>query len=615
MRQLLILYFIFFTWFNTTAQNIDFEYNYAINLNKVDTDKIKVTLQFPASNDALLVYQFPSIIPGTYKVYDFGRFITDLKVYDAENNLITTERLDVNRWSIDNQKSKARKITYWVSDTWDSMLPSRVFEPAGTNIQKDKVFVLNNHGFFGYFEGKMEAHFSVKVSKPSNMFGATSLKPLKTSSLTDTYTVENYHRLVDNPIMYSEADTASVQIGSTNVFIGLYSPNKKLDAKTTAKSLKEVLKAQEKFLKGKLPTDHYTFLIYLSDKPSNSGANGALEHWNSSFYFLPEMNPKSLLPIIQEIASHEFFHIITPLSIHSDEIAEFDFMQPKMSQHLWLYEGVTEYFAGLALVQENVISESAYLEALHQKIITSTTLYDRNLPFTELSKDCLDKYSVEYSNVYQKGALIAFGLDLVLLENSNGKYCLRDLMLDLSQKYGVNVSFKDDQLFDIIEDVSKIPEAKEYLLKYVTTSTPLPLSKMFDKIGILYQEEKISRTTTFGNVGLSMNDKDQIIIDDVTELDEFGKKIGYQKGDVLLEFNKKEITAENIGTIINDFVNHPENFPKVRISIERNGKIIKLKSKAQINEQIEENVFEKEDNCTQDKQKLFDVWLSKSSQK
>ncbi|MBB6461239.1 M61 family metallopeptidase [Flammeovirga kamogawensis] len=614
MRQLLILYFLVFVWFNATAQDKGFEYNYNINLNKVDNDKIKVTLQFPATDETTLIYQFPSIIPGTYKVYDFGRFITKLKVYDANNNSIPTERLDVNRWSINNQTLKATKITYWVSDTWDSMLPTRVFEPAGTNIQKDKVFILNNHGFFGYFEGKMEAHFTVKVSKPSTMYGATSLKPIKTSSLTDTYAVDNYHRLVDNPIMYSEADTASVQIGSTNVFIGLYSPNKKLDAKTTAKSLKEVLKAQEKFLKGKLPTDRYTFLIYLSDKPSNSGANGALEHWNSSFYFLPEMNAKSILPIIQEIASHEFFHIITPLSIHSDEIAEFDFMQPKMSQHLWLYEGVTEYFAGLALVQEHVISENAYLEALHQKIITSTTLYDRNLPFTELSKECLEKYSVEYSNVYQKGALIAFGLDLVLLENSNGKYGLRDLMLDLSERYGANVSFQDDQLFDIIDDISNIPEAKEYLIKYVTTSTPLPLTQMFHKVGILYQEEKISKTTTFGNVGLSMNDKDQIIIDDITELDEFGKKIGYQKGDVLLEFNKIEVSADNIGTIINDFVNHPESFPKVKILIERKGKIIKLKSKTQVNELIEENVFEKEDDCSEQQQKLFNVWLNKSSQ-
>jgi predicted metalloprotease with PDZ domain len=44
--------------------------------------------------------------------------------------------------------------------------------------------------------------------------------------------------------------------------------------------------------------------------------------------------------------THEFFHIVTPLSIHSKEIQDFDY-NDKMSEHLWMYEGVTEYFANL----------------------------------------------------------------------------------------------------------------------------------------------------------------------------------------------------------------------------------------------------------------------------
>jgi predicted metalloprotease with PDZ domain len=50
---------------------------------------------------------------------------------------------------------------------------------------------------------------------------------------------------------------------------------------------------------------------------------------------------------MMDVVSHEFFHIVTPLSIHSKEIQDFDYNDPKMSQHLWMYEGVTEYFANL----------------------------------------------------------------------------------------------------------------------------------------------------------------------------------------------------------------------------------------------------------------------------
>jgi predicted metalloprotease with PDZ domain len=47
---------------------------------------------------------------------------------------------------------------------------------------------------------------------------------------------------------------------------------------------------------------------------------------------------------MKDVVSHEFFHIVTPLTIHSKEIHYFDYNSPKMS-NLWMYEGVTEYFA------------------------------------------------------------------------------------------------------------------------------------------------------------------------------------------------------------------------------------------------------------------------------
>jgi predicted metalloprotease with PDZ domain len=52
---------------------------------------------------------------------------------------------------------------------------------------------------------------------------------------------------------------------------------------------------------------------------------------------------EELVKSMMDVVSHEFFHIVTPLSIHSKEIQYFDY-NPKMSEHLWMYEGVTEYF-------------------------------------------------------------------------------------------------------------------------------------------------------------------------------------------------------------------------------------------------------------------------------
>ena len=49
-----------------------------------------------------------------------------------------------------------------------------------------------------------------------------------------------------------------------------------------------------------------------------------------------------------------FSTLFSPLSVHSEEIHSFDFNEPNMSMHLWMYEGVTEYFANLFQVNHRI---------------------------------------------------------------------------------------------------------------------------------------------------------------------------------------------------------------------------------------------------------------------
>src|SRR5262245_41644756 len=112
--------------------------------------------------------------------------------------------------------------------------------------------------------------------------------------------------------------------------------------------------AQKEYLGGTLPVNKYAFIFYFTDQPVTS--YGALEHSYSSMYFMPERSIEDLNQNLRDVAAHEFFHIVTPLTVHSEEIADFDFNNPKMSQHLWMYEGATEYFAGNMQVKYGLIT-------------------------------------------------------------------------------------------------------------------------------------------------------------------------------------------------------------------------------------------------------------------
>ena len=59
------------------AQN---DYLYKIDLNKVVDDKLLVELTPPKIDKEEVRFCFPAMVPGTYEVYNFGRFISDLKV-------------------------------------------------------------------------------------------------------------------------------------------------------------------------------------------------------------------------------------------------------------------------------------------------------------------------------------------------------------------------------------------------------------------------------------------------------------------------------------------------------------------------------------------------------
>ncbi|MBO3697141.1 peptidase M61 [Roseivirga sp. E12] len=552
-------------------------YKYTVDLTKIVDDKVYVELSTPKIKQKEITFYLPKIIPGTYAIADYGRMISELKAYDKKGREISVERLDDNSWKIKNAK-KLRKITYWVEDTYDTQKegPS-IFQPAGTNIEADKNIIVNPSGFFGYFEGMKKEPFELNFIREKDFYGATGLKAdivgsMATISLSkennssdedkfvDRFNVEDYDRLVDSPLMYSKVDTAIVRVANTEVLVASYSPNNKVTAKEIAESISEVLDAQSKFLGGELPVDKYAFIFYFTDQPVQSF--GALEHSYSSFYFMPESTIGPMNQQLRDFAAHEFFHIVTPLNIHSEEIGSFDFNDPKMSRHLWMYEGMTEYFAGSVQVKYGLVSPQEYLGMLSQKMVIAGQFKD-TLAFTDLSLGALDQYADQYYNVYQKGALLGAALDIKLRKLSDGAYGVQNMMADLSKKYGKDVSFKDEQLFDEIVGLT-YPEIGEFLNTYVAGNTPLDYKEVFDQVGVDVvldgTTKQYSIVLNQSNIRVIQHDgKPYLSIGNDQAMDDMGRALKLQNGDILIKMNGEEFPP--LGPEINTFIT--DQFSKI----------------------------------------------------
>jgi predicted metalloprotease with PDZ domain len=255
-----------------------------------------------------------------------------------------------------------------------------------------------------------------------------------------------------------------------------------------------VLQASGEFL-GELPVDRYTFLFHFEGRNPSAGA---WEHSYSSEYVLPEADLSDRYAnMISDIAAHEFFHVVTPLHIHSEIIENFDFETPVPSEHLWLYEGVTEWASDAMQLRAGLKDPDRYLADQVQKIRSDEGFFDQDY---SLSKLALTSYTAEgqrqYPNIYQRGAVVGALLDLRLLKLSGGEYGLQELLLDLAEQYGVSRPFPEDELFAIITEMT-YPEIGEFFEAHVRGTEPLPIDEYYGWIGIELERREDGRAVRF----------------------------------------------------------------------------------------------------------------------
>ena len=527
------------------------EYNISLDLKNVSNDRVKVVVNTPEVKEDKITYIIPSVIPGSYSKKDYGRFISNFKAYDAKGRKLKTSQQGKNLFIIEKANKLAR-LEYLVDDTWDVEKENNyIFQPGGTNIDANSNFVINHFGFYGYLDGYKMLPYTVNVQKPSHLYAATSLPVTRQSPEQDVVQAPDFVRLADAPIMYSRPDTASFRAGNTTVSVAVHSETGMVKADSISEMIKPLAKALTNFF-GSMPVDRYQFIMYFPKMGKSAitryGGYGALEHSYSSMYFLPEQTGNELRSMVLDVASHEFLHILTPLNVHSEEIEYFDFKDPKLSQHLWLYEGVTEYFSHLVQLQEGLKSYESFRKEMMDKMRRGSEYKD--VSFTEMSRRIIEpEYQEMYSNVYQKGALIGFLLDIRLKELSNGQMGLRELMLNLSNQYGPNKPFKDDELIDVIV-ANTYPEIRQFFDDYVIGSKPLPYKEYFNKIGWTYADKKAGTKLTFGEFRLGY-EKEKKFFWIAEPMD---NKFGLEKYDILYAINGEPLTEENIYQLIKPLI-------------------------------------------------------------
>lgn len=455
-----------------------------IDLRDQRHDRLEVELTVPPLHVDQAVFALPRIVPGIYGIMDHGRLASGLQAFDPHGTPLPVRRLDVGRWAIDEARALHR-ITYSVDDGWeefDIRFSLGNYRSAEGTVKPEAV-VLNHNTVIGYLEGHEQLPYTIELKKPAHHYVATSLPRAQESTEAITFHATSYRHLVDNPMLIAPPDTAHIRLPDIDVLVACHSTTGQAIARDVARHIRPLLADQRAYLGGSLPVRDYTFLIYHhpSDVEGSTMGDG-LEHSASTLILLcMPLDPAMIAHSVYGIASHEFFHTILPLSVHSEEIAHYDFHTPRMSRHLWLYEGMTEYFAIHMPVKQGRQTLNEFLDVLRDKIQHMRRFPD-DIALTALSQQALERQD-QYYNFYLKGTLFCMGLDIALRERSGGKYGVQQLVQDLQRTYGPGRPFRDEELFTTIERLTG-PDIGVFLRRHLDEPSALPVEKWLAKAGL-----------------------------------------------------------------------------------------------------------------------------------
>jgi predicted metalloprotease with PDZ domain len=452
---------------------------YAIDLNHRADDSFKVTAWVGGLSQANAVYQFAATAPGTYQVMDIGRYVRSFEAFDAAGQPVPVERVSVNQWRL-SDPARVRTLRYAIAETWDTPVDQhQIYLMCGTSIERDHVLI-NPHAVIGYPSGMQARPIRLRIAYPAGWKVGTALERDRSGA----YVAEDFDRLVDSPILLGRLTEARTRVTGVPVEIFTYSRTGKIRSSQLLGAMDDMLQAAGRFL-GKLPVDRYTFLYHFDERPA-----GAWEHSLSSEYVLQESEfTDSVGRYVKDIAAHEFFHIVTPLNIHSEIIEHFNFVTPVPSQHLWLYEGTTEWAAHALQLRAGLKSPDEYLSKIIEKMRIDRARFDSTWSLRELALTSYsDSGQAQYGNIYMRGALTAGLLDIRLLELSGGQRGLRDLIVDLAHRFGKRRAFPESTFVDTLAAMTS-PEIRDFFNRYVWGSQRLPIAEYYGKLGIRLIED------------------------------------------------------------------------------------------------------------------------------
>lgn len=420
--------------------------------------------------------------PGRYELGNFAKNIKRVDAYNEKNEIISYHKISKDRWVLNTKGCTSVKITY--SYFCNELNAGACFSDV------DQLYLNPVHCCMCVIGRENELHV-MELQIPEDYKIATSLK-VEGKKLT----ASGYHELVDSPFIASaQLQTEKYVVNNIDFYLhfnGICRP----DIEKYKKDFSAFTKKQIEFW-GDFPVNEYHFLFQVLSVKFYHG----VEHQKNTVIAIGPgyaINNGATYEDVLGVSCHELFHTWNIKFIRPAEMLPYNYTKENYARTGYVYEGFTTYYGDKLLLSSEVFTERQYLDTLQERLVKHFHNFGRyNLSVADSSWETwLDGYvpGVPYrkTNIYDEGNLIAFMLDIKIMQLTQNKKRLRDVCVILYERFGKkNIGYEEKDIIEICNEVSG-KDLNSFFTDYVysTNDFEAGLIPCFDYIGIEFSKEK-----------------------------------------------------------------------------------------------------------------------------
>jgi len=401
----------------------------------------QVTVEIDDPDPQGQCYTLPAWIPGSYMIRDFARNLVRVRALTDGGRRVRIAKTDKHSWRCAPlPPGQSLTLAYEVY-AYDLSVRAAHLDTTHGFFNGSSVFLLPQG------RGQEACRVDIFAPRERRLRGwrvATGLAPARGTPAGGfgTYLAADYDELIDCPVEMGDFAAADFTVEGVAHRIVVSGRVAKLDTQRLARDLALVCAEHARLFEPRSrrpPFDRYTFLAMAVDS-----GYGGLEHRNSTALLcqrddLPHVGMQAATEAYRRflgLASHEYFHAWNVKRIRPAAFVPYDLRQENYTPLLWLFEGFTSYYDDLGLRRAGLLTPEQYLAELAATITTVMQRSGRRKQsLAESSFDAWIKYYKADENApnsivsyYQKGALVAAGLDLAIRAASAGRRSLDDVM-------------------------------------------------------------------------------------------------------------------------------------------------------------------------------------------